>query len=106
LQRRTETAPDKAEYWHAHVDAWQRSGGSQRDYCDKRGLALSTFSLWRRRLAITPATMEIVPIHRAILSSSPAVVIVLAGGRYRVEIGDCVRTETLRITLDVLESRG
>ena len=37
--------------WHTLIQQWQRSELSQAQFCRERGLALSTFQLWRRRLA-------------------------------------------------------
>jgi hypothetical protein len=48
----------KRRYWKRRVEAWERSGLSQRQFCAKRGLALSTFQWWRAKLrrAEVPAT--------------------------------------------------
>ena len=106
LQKQMDVSPDKTQYWQAHVDAWRASRVSQREYCNRYGLALSTFSLWRRRLAAgTPTRLEIVPIHRAVFAGVPPAVIVVAGGRYRVEIADGIQAETLRTILDTVEGR-
>jgi len=48
----------KQAYWKKSIDAWKRSGSSQREFCAKRGLALSTFQWWRaklRRAEVQPA---------------------------------------------------
>lgn len=41
---------DKAAYWQAVLDAQNSSGLSVRRFCAERGLALSQFYYWRRRL--------------------------------------------------------
>lgn len=38
----------KLSYWRQHFTRWQSSGLSQRAYCAREGLALSTFDYWRR----------------------------------------------------------
>ena len=40
----------KLAYWKQHVEAWQKSGLSQRAYGLKHNLALSSFSYWQRKL--------------------------------------------------------
>ena len=38
------------EFWRAALDRHQASGLSQREFCEREGLALSTFALWSRRI--------------------------------------------------------
>lgn len=40
------------------VRDWPRSGLTQRVYCERHGIALSTFSYWRRRLRGEPIPCE------------------------------------------------
>lgn len=46
----------KQRYWREHMEGWQASGLSQRGYCQREGLALSSFDHWRRRLKQLGAT--------------------------------------------------
>jgi hypothetical protein len=39
----------KRAYWGERITEWERSGQTQRAFCAKRGLALSTFQWWRMR---------------------------------------------------------
>ena len=39
------------ENWAGHIEGWKASGESQRTYCEKSGLALSTFGRWWRKLS-------------------------------------------------------
>jgi hypothetical protein len=41
----------KRALWSRRIGQWKGSGLTQRAFCAKRGLALSTFQWWRRRLA-------------------------------------------------------
>ena len=45
------TPTEKRHYWQQHIDAWQRSGLSQKAYCQREALAVSNFGYWRRRLS-------------------------------------------------------
>jgi hypothetical protein len=104
---------ERKRYWTEHFARWERSGLSQRRYCEQQRLSLSTFTLWRRRLATAPTKpcVDIVPIPvahaaRAVLLGSPSpLTVLLDGGRYRIEVGDGVSAELLRVVLDALESR-
>ena len=40
----------KRTNWKKHIADWERSGQSQRAFCAKRDLALSTFQWWRGKL--------------------------------------------------------
>lgn len=40
----------KQAQWKKRIGQWERSGQSQRGFCAKRGLALSTFQWWRSKL--------------------------------------------------------
>jgi hypothetical protein len=42
-------ARSKRHDWVEHDRRWQASGLSQHAYCEREGLALSTFGYWRRR---------------------------------------------------------
>jgi len=45
-----ERSGEKAAYWQAMLDAQASGGLSVRHFCAERGLALSQFYYWRRRL--------------------------------------------------------
>ena len=38
-------------FWREMVMAWKRSGVGARRFCREQGLAVSTFGLWRKKLA-------------------------------------------------------
>lgn len=40
----------KQAQWKKRIGQWERSGQSQRMFCAKRDLALSTFQWWRSKL--------------------------------------------------------
>jgi len=99
----------KERYWSRHIERWESSGLTQQAYCDRHDLSVSTFRLWRRQLAESDgeACLDIVPlvqVSRVVPSRAPLTLLV-EGGRYRVEVADEVRGETLRTVLDILEAR-
>ncbi|TSJ82531.1 hypothetical protein [Chitinimonas sp. BJB300] len=49
---------EKQQYWTQRHEDWQRSGLSQRAYCQREGLSFPSFDYWRRR---TRASVHVVP---------------------------------------------
>lgn len=45
-----------AAYWQQQMTNWEKSGSSQREFCRRHGLAISTFSYWRRKLSASART--------------------------------------------------
>lgn len=44
-----------AEQWQAWIEEQASSGLSQQAFCEQKGLAKSSFQLWKRRLGLTPS---------------------------------------------------
>ena len=74
----------QAEYRAFHLKAWRQSGLSQRAYCERAGLALSTFSYWHRHRPADSAP-EFLPVSVVAATPVPqpeaSVVIELANRR-------------------------
>lgn len=69
--------PSKETLWRQRILGWQKSGGSQKDFCVRHGLKLATFQYWRRKLKTEPPSgsrLRLVPIqdHEALPSSITA----------------------------------
>lgn len=43
---------EKVSMWRRRFEQFERSGLSQMSFCREHGLALSTFTLWKRRLKL------------------------------------------------------
>ena len=43
----------RAQQWAKHVDGWQASALTQREYCERKSISFSTFKRWRRQLGKT-----------------------------------------------------
>jgi len=77
------------------LDRYERSGLSQKAFCQRHGVALSTLQYWRRRARDTdqeptPSFVEIPQVSgmARVLSSEAAVIIELPGGvRFEVPTG-------------------
>jgi len=64
------SSEDKRHYWREHVNNWKNSGLSQKQYCQSRSLALSTFCHWKSRVNAPEAkTPKFYPL--VIPASSP-----------------------------------
>lgn len=105
---------EKAREWTARIEAWQRSGKSQRAFCLDAGIPLGTFQWWRNRLrndqdsVVGESSFVEVSLHpREVTTSSSrqsrAVAIVC--GAYRVEVTPGFDQDTLAAVLDVVEKR-
>ena len=40
----------KQKYWSNQIACWKKSGLTQREYCSRQAIALSTFSYWKKKL--------------------------------------------------------
>jgi hypothetical protein len=67
--------------WEKRIGAWERSGQSQRVFCAKRGLALSTFQWWRAKLRRAKAPASSAPFLPLALGTTPS-----AGASIEVEL--------------------
>jgi hypothetical protein len=109
---------ERTRLWRQHVERWQQQGLTQSEYCRRNALALSTFQLWRRRLAAAAPDfsasdaancVELVALPRAIgLVNGPVqghCAVVVYVGSYRLEVNEGTDGSTLRTVIDVLEAR-
>lgn len=65
--------PKKHAHWAEHHRRWQTSGLSQRQYCQRESLSLSSFDRWRRLIgqeadavagaAESPKKLTLVPVQ-------------------------------------------
>lgn len=102
--------------WRALVVGYEASGLSQRAFCERRGVALSTFRHWREQLAQDPGdvhtaalpAVRLVPVQ---LVAEPAVpagsgIALLAGGGVRIELAAGFDAVTLQRVLATLVGRA
>ena len=60
-----ELDPKKQAYWSEHSRRWKASGLSQRDYCNREELSLSSFDRWRRLIREATAAKAVQPASQA-----------------------------------------
>jgi transposase-like protein len=78
-----------AQFWRAHIEAWERSELTQREYCAQHGLAERGFYRWRRKhkeaMAAANAALTLVPVSVG-APATGAVVRLHSPGGWRIEV--------------------
>lgn len=80
----------RVRYWTQHIEGWKSSGLSQRGYCEREGIALSTLQWWCRRLrgngqqAETPRFVPVTVPAISDVRDEPIEVVLLSGRRLRL----------------------
>ena len=108
----TENARSKKEqYWQQQIRGWETSGLKQQEYCRKNGLALATFSYWRRKLKENePQAVQFYPLtvpdEASVVSSGSRnnhLRLVIGDHRFTIEIDDQFSPSTLQRLVVALE---
>ncbi len=80
----------KNKYWQRQINDWKVSGLNQKQFCQSRSLALSTFCYWKGKTnRIKPITPQFYPLTVPVLpgNSSDAGLILLVGSKqFQVQI--------------------
>jgi hypothetical protein len=100
----------KKAFWRQHIDDYERSPLSQNQYCSKNGLALSTFSYWKRKIGTkTKATPRFYPLTVQQLSSptdqtsKSCLFLEVCDSRFRIELTENFSASCLKKLLLTLE---
>lgn len=76
---------ERAGFWNRHIEGWRSSGLSQRAYCEREAIALSSLQWWfrKRRAADRPDRVSFVPVEvgSATAACEGAIEVVLLSGR-------------------------
>jgi hypothetical protein len=86
---RAQTLAAKQARWSRRIGQWRDSGLSQRIFCKREGLALSTFQWWRQRLAGVAGAAQ--PPTFLPIEPTPPAAATGAAGVVHVELADGVR---------------
>lgn len=76
------------EFWRRHLEAWNRSDLTQRDYCASHGLSEKSFYRWRSKekaAKAAPPSLTLVPVSVGIPAASGGVRLYSPGG-WRIEL--------------------
>ena len=78
-----------AEFWRQHLETWDCSDLTQKDYCATHGLSEKSFYRWRLKQkeaqATLPPSLTLVPVSVAAQAESGAVRLHRPGG-WRIEL--------------------
>lgn len=72
----------KQANWQTHIDAWSKSGLTQKAFCQEKRLSLATFGYWRKKLASKKPTSNLIPVTL----SAPATVRVRLSWGAEIEV--------------------
>ena len=101
--RKTRTKEENISYWQSHVEAYRKSGVSQRAYCRQQGISFWTFNPWKRKLESRGEEVQEIPrdiVQR--LSPAEKEIELSLGDGIRISIPDRFSEETLRNLLNIL----
>ncbi len=97
--------PKKRAYWTEHHSHWQASGLSQRQYCQRESLSLSSFDRWRRLIhqasdagagaKALPKTLTLVPVQVGGASGVGGKVVLHSPAGWQVTLPDMLDRDML-----------
>lgn len=104
------SSKSKKEFWFHHIERFSHSGLSQKRYCQENGLALSTFSYWKRKLAkrratqqkFYPLTLQAPPVTSSAGKGS-GLSLYLGNDKYRIELSEEFSPGCLTKLISVLQ---
>jgi hypothetical protein len=104
--RTTSQSNVKKVYWQQQIRNWKSSGLSQKQFCQRNSLALSTFTYWKRRIERPEA--EKIKFYP--LSISPRVtpptdsgLLLRIGHKFAIELKEEFSPTTLKKLISALE---
>ena len=97
----------KQVYWQQQIRNWKTSGLSQKQFCRRESLALSTFSYWKRKIEI-PETKKIkfYPLSLPPQTTPPAdsvLLLLISNKRFAIEIKEEFSPTALKKLISALE---
>jgi hypothetical protein len=108
MESRT-TSQDKVKqaYWQQQIRNWKTSGLSQKQFCRRQSLALSTFSYWKRRIEIPEAQkVQFYPLSVPPQITQPAdsgLLLHICKRRYAIELKEEFSPTALKKLISALE---
>jgi hypothetical protein len=95
----------KRIFWQNHLEEYRKSGLSQREYCKKEGLCLSSLGNWKRKLT-KPGMKEypFVEIGQAVEGKKKSVVIeIIITEKLRLRTDEDVNPEKIALLVNALK---
>ncbi len=97
----------KVQYWRKQISNWKASGLSQKQYCERSTLVLSTFGYWKRKINNPePTTPKFFPLTITDSSKTPSdasLLLQVGKNRFQVETKEDFSPTTLKKLIATLE---
>ncbi len=112
VKPRKELRQEKRRFWKAHIQAWEKSGFSQNEYCRRNTLKNSQLTYWKtkfkqersRQIHFAPVPVEATgKTQRSIDSSDSGLAVQL--GRVRIKIQNNFNHDSFVKVVSILEER-
>ncbi len=112
VKLRQESRQEKRRFWKAHIQAWEKSGFSQNEYCRRNTLKNNQLTYWKtkfkqessRQIHFAPVPMKAAQeIHRSIDSGDSGLDVQL--GRVRIKIQNNFNPDVFVKVVSILEER-
>jgi hypothetical protein len=104
----------KQKHWKKHISCWRKSGLTQRQYCLRQGIAISTFSYWIRKFgkaAENPGSTRFYPLSVKGNSTSSSrkglhtgIRLSLCNDKFKIDLEKEFSETTLRRLIATLET--
>lgn len=95
------------EFWKNHIEACDASGSTQKEYCAKHQIALSTFCYWKRKLkrkiSSKPTFYPLTIPSRSLDTETTGVIVTLGDGRFTIELEKGFSTTAFSKVAAILE---
>lgn len=104
-----EPGVSKRAVWQQRISAWQASGLSQKAWCEREQIPLSSLGYWRKRLreSESPSDEQLAPRFIPVsLTGSSAPVTIRLGGSVTIEIAAGIDRGLLQDLLWALRAEG
>lgn len=105
--RTTFQSNSKQVHWQQQIRSWKASGLSQKQFCRRESLALSTFSYWKRRIEIPEAqTVKFYPLSVPPPITHPTdsgLLLHICKRRYAIELKEEFSPTALKKLISALE---
>jgi hypothetical protein len=97
----------KKVYWQQQIRNWKASGLSQKQFCRRQSLALSTFSYWKRKIEVSETeAVKFYPLSIAAPTakfSNSGLLLLIGNKRFAVEIKEEFSSTALKQLISTLE---
>jgi hypothetical protein len=105
--RSTSKTKAKKVYWQQQIHNWKTSGLSQKHFCQREFLALSTFSYWKRKIeTLATEKIKFYPLSIPAPITPPAdsgLLLFIGKKRYAIEIKEEFSPTALKKLISALE---